>query len=59
MPKHEENLINILKNELKSRNNPVDLKPVYIGKVTNLSPVEVVIFGGEASRVQKGTFAPI
>ena len=41
MPKHEENLINILKNELKSRNNPVDLKPVYIGKVINLSPVEV------------------
>lgn len=44
MAKHEENLINILKNELKSRNNPMDLKPVYIGKVVNLSPVQVSIF---------------
>lgn len=44
MAKHEENLINILKNELKSRNNPIDLKPVYIGKVVNLSPVQVAIY---------------
>lgn len=44
MAKHEENLINILKNELKNRNNPIDLKPVYIGKVVNLSPVQVSIF---------------
>jgi len=47
MPKHEENLINILKNELKSRNNPLDLKPVYVGKVIGLSPVEVEIFDGK------------
>ena len=44
MAKHEENLINILKNELKSRNNPIDLKPVYIGKVVNLLPVQVAIY---------------
>lgn len=44
MAKHEENLINILKNELKSRNNPIDLKPVYIGKIINLLPVQVAIF---------------
>lgn len=44
MAKHEENLINILKNELKSRNNPIDLKPVYIAKVVNLSPVQVAIY---------------
>lgn len=43
MAKHEENLINILKNELKSRNNPIDLKPVYIGKIINLLPVQVAI----------------
>ena len=49
MPKHEENLINILKNELKSRNNPLDLKPVYVGKVVGLSPVEVEIFDGEVT----------
>ncbi len=49
MAKDEENLIFILKNELKSRNNPVDLKSVYIGKVTNLSPVEVVIFNGKVT----------
>lgn len=44
MAQHEENLINILKNELKSRNNPIDLKPVYIGKIINLLPVQVAIF---------------
>lgn len=36
MTKHEDNLINVLKGALKGRDNPIDLKPVYIGKIVNL-----------------------
>ena len=47
MTKHEDNLINVLKGALKGRDNPVDLKPVYIGKIVNLSPIKVSIFDGK------------
>ena len=47
MTKHEDNLINVLKGALKGRDNPIDLKPVYIGKIVNLSPIKVSIFDGK------------
>lgn len=47
MTKHEDNLINVLKGALKGRDNPIDLKPVYIGKIVNLLPIKVSIFDGK------------
>ena len=47
MVKKEDDLINVLKNELSNRNNPIDLKPVYIGKIINLSPIQAAVFDGK------------
>lgn len=44
---NNENLIDILTNSLKERNNPVDLKPAYVGKIISLEPISVSIFSGE------------
>lgn len=54
MTKHEDNLINVLKGALKGRDNPIDLKPVYIGKIVNLSPIKVSIFEGKEENIRTG-----
>lgn len=37
----------VLKNALKTRNNPTDLKPSIIGKVVQISPITVSICEGK------------
>ncbi len=44
--KHENTIIDVLKNELQKRNNPTDLKANIIGKVVQLEPVIVSISDG-------------
>ena len=42
--KNKTDIIDVLKKNLKERNNPVDLKSIIIGKVVQLEPVIVSIY---------------
>ncbi len=40
-------IVDVLKEKLKERNNPVDLKSIIIGKVVQLEPVIVSVYEGK------------
>jgi len=44
--KKTETIIDVLKDELKKRNNPTDMKTAIVGKVVQLNPIAVSISDG-------------